>query len=60
MIDLGHGLGLGVIVEGIETEEDLMIVKQLGSDEIQGYYVSKPVPANEFEQFLKHFDLRNK
>ncbi|RKQ89499.1 EAL domain-containing protein [Maricaulis maris] len=51
-IDLAHNLGLEVVAEGVETETDLAALKLLGSDWIQGYYLSKPVPIAELETFL--------
>lgn len=52
-IDLGHALGLSVIAEGIESEATLDILRAWGCDEGQGYFFSKPVPAEVFEiQFL--------
>jgi EAL domain-containing protein (putative c-di-GMP-specific phosphodiesterase class I) len=52
-IDLGRALGLSVIAEGIETEATLKILREWGCDEGQGYFFSKPVPAEALEkQFL--------
>ncbi len=53
IIDIAGYLSVPVIAEGVETEEQLVSLKELGCDIIQGYYFSKPVPANEFEQFIK-------
>jgi len=44
---LANSLGLSTITEGVETEEQLHFIRQLGSETIQGYYYSKPVPAAE-------------
>ena len=52
VINLGRRLGLETIAEGIETQYQLDYVKQLGCDEVQGYFHAKPMPANELEQFL--------
>jgi len=41
-----------VVAEGVETEEQLLALKALGCDYVQGYYFSKPVPAGEYERFL--------
>jgi CheY-like chemotaxis protein len=53
MIALGHNLKLHVIAEGIETEAQLSFLRTHGCDEIQGYYFSKPVPANRFEIMIR-------
>jgi len=41
-------LGLRVIAEGVESEEILMSLKNLGCDGAQGYHICRPVPAEEF------------
>ena len=54
IVSLGHSLGLKVVAEGVETEDQSRMLALLGCDEIQGYLVSKPVPAAVFEaQFLR-------
>ena len=52
VIDIADYLGVPVIAEGVETEEQYLAPKKLGCTIIQGYYFSKPVPAAEFEKFL--------
>ena len=52
VIDIANYLGVPVIAEGVETEEQYLALKELGCAIIQGYYFSKPVPAGEFEKFL--------
>jgi EAL domain-containing protein (putative c-di-GMP-specific phosphodiesterase class I) len=47
-IDLAHNLGLRVIAEGVESEEILMSLKNLGCDGAQGYHICRPVPADDF------------
>jgi diguanylate cyclase (GGDEF)-like protein len=47
IVGLGHSLGLGVIGEGVETPEQLEILRSLGCEEAQGYYFSPPRPADE-------------
>lgn len=54
IIDLGHVLNLEVIAEGVETEEELKILESIGTDGIQGYFFSKPLPAADFKKkYLK-------
>lgn len=52
VINLGRKLGLETIAEGIETQFQLDYVKNLGCDEVQGYFHAKPMPADELETFL--------
>ena len=52
VIDIADYLGVPVIAEGVETQEQYLELKKLGCAIIQGYYFSKPVPAGEFEKFL--------
>ncbi len=51
-IAMAHGLRLKVVAEGIETEEQLDYLNQLGCDYGQGYLFSKPVTADEIEKML--------
>ncbi len=53
VIDIAEYLGVPVIAEGVETEEQYLALKKLGCTIIQGYYFSKPVPADEFIKILK-------
>lgn len=54
IINLGHSLGLKVVAEGVETEEQSALLALLGCDEIQGFFYSRPVPADLFgQQFLR-------
>lgn len=50
IIDVAHTLNLKVIAEGIETREQLMLLQNLGCDELQGFYISKPLPVEEAEK----------
>ena len=52
VISLAHSLKMKVIAEGVETAEHCAFLRQHGCDEIQGYYFSKPVPAEQFAQLL--------
>ena len=49
IIDLGHALNLKVVAEGVETEEHARLLRLLQCDEMQGYLVSRPLPADAFE-----------
>lgn len=53
IIPLAHSLHLPVIAEGVETEEQLNLLRQLNCDQYQGYLFSPPVPAAEIEVLLK-------
>ena len=53
IIVMAHVLGLVVIAEGVETEEQRDFLHSIDCDEIQGYLVSKPVPPDEFAHFLE-------
>lgn len=53
IIALGHALGMRVIAEGVETEEQLSFLKRLGCDEARGYFFSRPVPGHNFEDVLR-------
>lgn len=46
---VGHGLGMTVTAEGVETEEHFQLIQKLGCDLVQGYLISKPITADEFE-----------
>jgi diguanylate cyclase (GGDEF)-like protein len=52
IIGLGHSLNLKVVAEGVETQEQLNLLRASQCDEYQGYLTSKPLPAREFEVLL--------
>jgi EAL domain-containing protein (putative c-di-GMP-specific phosphodiesterase class I) len=52
VIRLAHSLSLKVVAEGVENVDQLRELEQYGCDQIQGYYVSRPVPAQACEALL--------
>jgi EAL domain-containing protein (putative c-di-GMP-specific phosphodiesterase class I) len=49
IITLGHNLGLTIVAEGVETEQALTMLADLGCDSAQGYHLSRPLPAAAFD-----------
>ncbi|WP_189836518.1 sensor domain-containing protein, partial [Sulfurirhabdus autotrophica] len=54
VIKMARSLGIQTIAEGVETAEQLQILRLQGCDEVQGYYFSKPLTAELFEAFVKN------
>jgi diguanylate cyclase (GGDEF)-like protein len=52
IIDIADYLHVPIVAEGVETEEQYLVLKAMGCDLVQGYYFSKPVPAEAFDRFL--------
>ena len=52
IIDIADYLHVPVVAEGVETEEQYMVLKAMGCDYVQGYFFSKPVPHEAFDKFL--------
>lgn len=53
IIAMAHGLGVKVIAEGVETEEQMRFLRKHKSEVMQGYYYSPPMPANAFARWLE-------
>ncbi|MEY3091760.1 MAG: hypothetical protein RIU67_543 [Actinomycetota bacterium] len=51
-VEVGHSLGLQVVAEGVETAEQFVMIRQLGCDAAQGYFVSAPVTAVQIDPAL--------
>ena len=52
IVEMAHGSKLTVIGEGVETKEQFLCLQQYGCDEMQGYWVSRPLPAEGITQRL--------
>jgi PAS domain S-box-containing protein len=53
IVKLAHALELEVIAEGVEEEEHIKLLEALGCDEVQGFYMARPMPADDFVDFVK-------
>ena len=58
IIQLVHGLGLRVVAEGVENRETFELLRELGCDQGQGFFFSKPLPAHETDRWLRAFPPR--
>ncbi|MDB5764439.1 MAG: hypothetical protein JWQ21_3434 [Herminiimonas sp.] len=56
IISMAHALGMSVIAEGVESGAQLEILHSLSCDEIQGHYLSKPMPGEEMSELLARSD----
>jgi diguanylate cyclase (GGDEF)-like protein/PAS domain S-box-containing protein len=54
VIKMAHSLGLVTIAEGVETREQLEFLRSQGCEEIQGYFLARPLPAKDFESWLRN------
>jgi predicted signal transduction protein with EAL and GGDEF domain len=54
IISMAHNLCLKVVAEGVETSEQLELLRMMQCDEMQGFLLSKPLPAAEFERLIKN------
>ena len=55
VINMAHNMGLRVVAEGVETEQCLNTLAELGCDRLQGYYISRPQPAEVMTGWLQAF-----
>jgi diguanylate cyclase (GGDEF)-like protein/PAS domain S-box-containing protein len=52
IVNLAHSLNMEVVAEGVETSEQLALVRAAGCDGVQGFYYGRPMPAAEFRSFV--------
>ena len=52
VVDLGRNLGLDVVAEGVENQRTWRILRQMGCTHVQGYYLTRPIPAADFPDWL--------
>ena len=55
-VAMAHALGLSVVAEGVETSDQLERLRVLGCQDVQGYFISRPGPAEAFAEFLADWD----
>lgn len=55
MIEMSHAMDLTVIAEGIETEQDLQVLRELGCDQAQGYHIARPMRATELVKWAGRY-----
>lgn len=53
IVSMAHALGMSVVAEGVETAEQLAILRNLDCNEVQGYYIARPVPAGEMAVMME-------
>lgn len=59
IVELAEALGMGVVVEGVETQKQCDYVASLGEVAIQGYYFSRPLPMSDYEKLLDKYPLKS-
>jgi EAL domain-containing protein (putative c-di-GMP-specific phosphodiesterase class I) len=58
-VQMGHALGMSVVAEGAETQEDWDLLVAVGCDEVQGYFVARPMPAEDFIAWKTRWEAAN-
>jgi EAL domain-containing protein (putative c-di-GMP-specific phosphodiesterase class I) len=58
IVALGRALGLSVLVEGVETEEQRILLRLAGCDEMQGFLFARPAPRETIDRLLLEAKLR--
>jgi EAL domain-containing protein (putative c-di-GMP-specific phosphodiesterase class I) len=52
VVDLAHTFGMEAIAEGVETEEQAELLREMGCDFVQGFHISKPLPPDDVSRLL--------
>src|SRR5579872_2576694 len=52
VIGLGHGLEMSIVAEGVETQEQLSFLAEEGCDAVQGYFIGKPLPIDQYDRLV--------
>jgi EAL domain-containing protein (putative c-di-GMP-specific phosphodiesterase class I) len=60
IISMAHSLGMKTVAEGVETLPHVKELENMGCDLLQGYFYSKPIPKNDFVEFLQNFSQEEK
>ena len=60
IVDIADYLSIPVVAEGVESGDQLTVLRALGCDYVQGYYFSKPVPPADFERFMQELIAKQK
>jgi EAL domain-containing protein (putative c-di-GMP-specific phosphodiesterase class I) len=58
VVKLAHSLGMEIIAEGAEEREHMDLLMSLGCDEVQGYFIAKPMPAEKFVDFVNKYSCK--
>jgi len=53
IVSMAHALGMSVVAEGVETAEQLAILRHLDCNEVQGFYIARPMPAHEMALLME-------
>lgn len=56
-IELSHSIGLNVVAEGVENERAFAMLKNWGCNKLQGYFISRPISAADFEVWIKEYKV---
>jgi diguanylate cyclase (GGDEF)-like protein len=59
IVSLAQNLGMDVVAEGVETEEQLALLRQLDCENGQGFFFSNPLEASELDEFIASFSLKH-